>query len=190
MAPGSSPQRSGSLRRRALIGSAAANSILEQQLFEDVTSSRCFAAGIPGKRKKRPRVRRLPAAAFTDACSGSSSGRPAAPPVRLPANLSGGFMVLDSHCNKWIRGGDPTKVSGALLPHLRPLLLRMLGDNGSASPRRLFAWFCRDVCSRATATVETIHLCGLRRRVPPPRSAQIPRLCACAPVNVGWFHRC
>lgn len=23
-------------------------------------------------------------------------------------------MVLDFHCNKWIAGGDPTKVSGAL----------------------------------------------------------------------------
>lgn len=114
---GSSPQRSGSLHRLALIGSDTANSILENSCLK--TQPFFFLVVF-----RRYPDRKHPG--FKDTLSHSlfptttSPHPPASVSARFGVlrfcptarKLTRGSMVLNFHCNKWITGGDPTKVSG------------------------------------------------------------------------------
>lgn len=120
-----SPQRrSGSLHSQPVIGSDTANSILENsclktQPFFSLSLSlplSLFPTGI--LREKNTQASEAFFLFFLlfhpqqPACF--SAAFSAALFVRLPGNLTGGSMVLNFHCNKWITGGDPTKVSECL----------------------------------------------------------------------------
>lgn len=125
---GSSPQRSGSLHSRSLIGSHSANSILENSCLK----TQPFLVVV--RRYLEIKTNKNTARHSTHTYSARKGGvlyyfftppQQQAPRrflsdsaccvfVRPPGKLNWGSMVLNFHCNKWIRGGDPTKVSGGL----------------------------------------------------------------------------
>lgn len=112
-------RRSGSLHRLAVIGSDTTNSILENSCLKTQPFPRCLATVTWEEKKSRrfsPRTLSSPGVVFFIHTILLHFRPTSARCVFCPTarKLNWRSMVLDFHCNKWIAGGDPTKVSGAL----------------------------------------------------------------------------